>query len=134
MALLSIGHRIGRDALLAEFQKAGPQTAGQQREREDMADDILAASPRKAEEYFALFYRGLTAEDVDLAKMKAWKKRFAEQEGLGWPARRRRAAPVSTPSTSSPSRHGLGRNDPCGCGSGKKYKHCHMRRDRAGDR
>jgi preprotein translocase subunit SecA len=23
----------------------------------------------------------------------------------------------------------LGRNDPCWCGSGKKYKHCHMRRD-----
>ena len=26
----------------------------------------------------------------------------------------------------------LGRNDPCWCGSGKKYKHCHMRSDRAG--
>jgi len=24
-----------------------------------------------------------------------------------------------------------GRNDPCWCGSGKKYKHCHMRSDRA---
>ena len=23
----------------------------------------------------------------------------------------------------------LGRNDPCWCGSGKKYKHCHMRED-----
>jgi preprotein translocase subunit SecA len=23
----------------------------------------------------------------------------------------------------------LGRNDPCWCGSGKKYKHCHMRQD-----
>jgi preprotein translocase subunit SecA len=29
----------------------------------------------------------------------------------------------------------LGRNDPCWCGSGKKYKHCHMREDqgRGGD-
>jgi preprotein translocase subunit SecA len=26
----------------------------------------------------------------------------------------------------------LGRNDPCWCGSGKKYKHCHMKEDRAG--
>jgi tetratricopeptide (TPR) repeat protein len=26
----------------------------------------------------------------------------------------------------------LGRNDPCWCGSGKKYKHCHWRRDRRG--
>jgi preprotein translocase subunit SecA len=25
----------------------------------------------------------------------------------------------------------LGRNDPCWCGSGKKYKHCHMKADRA---
>ena len=25
----------------------------------------------------------------------------------------------------------LGRNDPCWCGSGKKYKHCHLRQDRA---
>ena len=27
----------------------------------------------------------------------------------------------------------VGRNDPCPCGSGKKYKHCHMRTDRAKD-
>ncbi len=26
----------------------------------------------------------------------------------------------------------VGRNDPCWCGSGKKYKHCHMRTDLAG--
>jgi uncharacterized protein YecA (UPF0149 family) len=26
----------------------------------------------------------------------------------------------------------MGRNDPCWCGSGKKYKHCHWRQDRAG--
>ena len=26
-----------------------------------------------------------------------------------------------------------GRNDPCWCGSGKKYKHCHMHQDRASD-
>jgi hypothetical protein len=23
----------------------------------------------------------------------------------------------------------LGRNDPCWCGSGKKYKHCHLAKD-----
>ena len=26
----------------------------------------------------------------------------------------------------------IGRNDPCWCGSGKKYKNCHYRADRAG--
>ena len=25
----------------------------------------------------------------------------------------------------------IGRNDPCWCGTGKKYKHCHMRLDQA---
>jgi len=28
----------------------------------------------------------------------------------------------------------IGRNDPCWCGSGKKYKHCHMKEDRAKQR
>jgi preprotein translocase subunit SecA len=30
------------------------------------------------------------------------------------------------------SKPALGRNDPCWCGSGKKYKHCHMRSDQRG--
>jgi hypothetical protein len=25
--------------------------------------------------------------------------------------------------------HDLGRNDPCWCGSGKKYKRCHLEKD-----
>ena len=28
----------------------------------------------------------------------------------------------------------LGRNDPCWCGSGKKYKHCHMKADQSSER
>ena len=31
------------------------------------------------------------------------------------------------------SRPTIGRNDPCWCGSGKKYKHCHMRQDALGE-
>ena len=42
------------------------------------------------------------------------------------PRRHRRAA-------AGDSRQRLGRNDPCWCGSGKKYKHCHMRQDAAAD-
>ena len=30
--------------------------------------------------------------------------------------------------------HDLGRNDPCYCGSGKKYKKCHLREDEAAER
>jgi tetratricopeptide (TPR) repeat protein len=56
--------------------------------------------------------------------------------------------PAQMPTLPSPSRRGpntaperaqppspsqwLGRNAPCWCGSGKKYKHCHMRSDREG--
>ena len=28
----------------------------------------------------------------------------------------------------------IGRNDPCWCGSGKKYKKCHMAEDKAAER
>jgi|GEM_PF-1429793 len=31
--------------------------------------------------------------------------------------------------TTSETRPNLGRNDPCWCGSGRKYKHCHMAAD-----
>jgi preprotein translocase subunit SecA len=41
-----------------------------------------------------------------------------------------------TPSSSNDVRPDcdLGRNDPCWCGSGKKYKHCHLRKDKAARR
>jgi tetratricopeptide (TPR) repeat protein len=36
--------------------------------------------------------------------------------------------------TGPPPNLDLGRNDPCWCGSGKKYKHCHLRSDQAKSR
>ena len=36
----------------------------------------------------------------------------------------RPSTPKHIPMTQPPS-HKLGRNEPCWCGSGKKYKHCH---------
>ena len=39
--------------------------------------------------------------------------------------------PRSLPVRAGPK---LGRNDPCWCGSGKKYKNCHMRQDEAEER
>jgi preprotein translocase subunit SecA len=38
------------------------------------------------------------------------------------------AAPAKTQPTRNANK-GIGRNDPCWCGSGKKYKNCHMRQD-----
>ena len=33
-----------------------------------------------------------------------------------------------------PTRRDLGRNDPCHCGSGKKYKQCHLAKDEEAER
>jgi preprotein translocase subunit SecA len=46
----------------------------------------------------------------------------------GKPARPAPAA-AQTPSSPPPGARKLGRNDPCWCGSGKKYKNCHLRQD-----
>jgi hypothetical protein len=35
---------------------------------------------------------------------------------------------------SAPAPGSLGRNDPCHCGSGKKYKQCHLAQDEAAER
>ncbi|RLC82717.1 MAG: preprotein translocase subunit SecA [Chloroflexi bacterium] len=50
------------------------------------------------------------------------------------PVRLPRAAPAVAAAPKAGASHKigrLGRNDPCWCGSGKKYKHCHMREDMA---
>ena len=48
-----------------------------------------------------------------------------------WRAHRASAAAASTrveqPGMASPAMPKVGRNDPCPCGSGKKYKQCHGR-------
>jgi preprotein translocase subunit SecA len=41
------------------------------------------------------------------------------------------AAPTKPEPIRKTAKADLGRNDPCWCGSGKKYKHCHYRTDRA---
>jgi hypothetical protein len=60
----------------------------------------------------------------------------AEPDGANGAGRRaapqqRRAAPVGAAvaagGAGDASQHKIGRNDPCWCGSGKKYKRCHGR-------
>ncbi|EXI66317.1 MAG: preprotein translocase subunit SecA [Candidatus Accumulibacter adjunctus] len=43
-------------------------------------------------------------------------------EALGQAAAATGAAPAAKP---APAAHKVGRNEPCPCGSGKKYKYCH---------
>jgi preprotein translocase subunit SecA len=53
--------------------------------------------------------------------------RHAEVDGLSGDEEAVASADPNDPAAQPFVRHGpkLGRNDPCWCGSGKKYKHCH---------
>ena len=67
----------------------------------------------------------------------AWLERYRRhyRERLAWERQRRREAqrPQSRPvRAAQEQRPKLGRNDPCWCGSGKKYKPYHMRQDQGG--
>jgi preprotein translocase subunit SecA len=46
-------------------------------------------------------------------------------------ARASQAAPIEKQATVKRERPKVGRNDPCWCGSGKKYKSCHLKEDAA---
>jgi preprotein translocase subunit SecA len=80
-------------------------------------------------------------EDLqDEIKMTAARGIFSVQIRQPLPQVRRQAQPVravastggnAAPAKAAPVRaqNRLGRNEPCWCGSGKKYKNCHMRED-----
>ena len=59
-------------------------------------------------------------------RMQARQAQDAEASSRRTPAARRRR-----PSRSATSAQKVGRNDPCPCGSGKKYKNCHMKLEAA---
>lgn len=65
-------------------------------------------------------------EERDEAKLQAKQKNLANPFQTAAPSMKAAEAPVHTPvkRQSVP-----GRNDPCYCGSGKKYKNCHLRSD-----
>lgn len=77
----------------------------------EMARAIFHAEPAPAE----------AQRPRPLERAKAGRGRLIDQ------------ARESTAATPEPVRVGdkLGRNDLCHCGSGKKYKHCHWKQDRA---
>jgi hypothetical protein len=57
----------------------------------------------------------------------AARTRWHEADARGR-APQRTAQPAASPTANDPSSMGkVGRNDPCPCGSGEKYKHCHGR-------
>ena len=76
---------------------------------------LLEEERRKAEE------RALAATDK------------ANKLGDGKPGKGGGPAPARRPVTFRRQGPKVGRNDPCHCGSGKKYKNCHMKADVAGE-
>jgi preprotein translocase subunit SecA len=68
-----------------------------------------------------------TIRNVQLPRSRPAREMRTNVDAEAQPARSsRRAAPDD-------AKRRLGRNDPCWCGSGKKYKYCHMQQDRAAD-
>ncbi len=86
------------------------------REAFDMFADLL---DRIKEDVVSQIYRVELVKEQQRAPVRAVHP-SASGNGGGKPAPQRRQAPK------------LRRNDPCWCGSGKKYKDCHMKSDAAG--
>ncbi len=63
--------------------------------------------------------------DSDEARMREWSERLRHWEDE-LETREQRAEAVSKVASRRPTAHvKIGRNEPCLCGSGLKYKHCH---------
>jgi HEAT repeat protein len=112
-ALISIVHRIGREAMLDALAPLGRDGNLTDVHREKLADRILSYDLHWSEDYFASFFEGIDTSQVDPAEFRYRAEQLKQLE-------------VSN-SLRTPPRPG--RNAPCWCGSGKKYKQCHLRHD-----
>ncbi len=71
------------------------------------------------------------AEQSERTRLQAENARLAAEQAERERQERKRAAHASrSTSHTASARPKIGRNDPCWCGSGRKYKHCHWRQDR----
>ena len=65
-----------------------------------------------------LLYKNMVAAEADwLYNLPQWDKIFTEEKKKTLYMEQKKSGTVVKP-------HKVGRNDPCPCGSGKKYKHC----------
>jgi hypothetical protein len=77
------------------------------------------------------YYSGSYSEHMSYLERKARSPQVESPDRASYPAfdfsaPSPRPAPVETIRNASPK---IGRNDPCWCGSGKKYKKCHLGKD-----
>jgi hypothetical protein len=140
-ALTLLGHRIGRQVIIEEVEaSATPQEPeqGQEVSPAELADLILRNPVEPARAAFRTMFETLTLEeliasfrdhyDEDDEYLDADDLLDDEEDLIGpWmedeppAAASKRFRPQSQPKP--------GRNDPCWCGSGKRYKDCHWRSD-----
>jgi len=99
------------------------------KEAHEMYMSLLARIQRNVARSVYLLPKALAAQPVQQPRSTTARRAAA-------PAARRSPAPVRASTSSKPAPGAdvcpdcdLGRNDPCWCGSGKKYKYCHMRKD-----
>jgi preprotein translocase subunit SecA len=117
-----IRHLTDLDALreginLRAYGQVDPLVA-YKKEAHEMYQELLAAIQNDI--VHQVFHVELVREP---ARVSAFRGRMVAHRGDG-------AAERPQPARSQPTR---GRNEPCWCGSGKKYKYCHMQQDQAGD-
>lgn len=88
-------------------------------------DELEETSPVKLEiDYETLYFNMLRAKAKWLSGLSEWDDILDKETRLE--IKRRYAREGTVIKQAKP-----GRNEPCHCGSGKKYKHCHMREDQA---
>ena len=91
--------------------------------KQDVVKVVLTVQVRTQEDVQAV-------EEAPAGQQRAATSTPTTSEALGDTTRRRRddtAVAVRLRRRSCAPASKVGRNDPCPCGSGKKYKHCHGR-------
>jgi hypothetical protein len=124
-ALVGLAHRVGRDALLDQLQPATPATAIPLSQAQALIDLLLRMPQERADAHFAFYFEGFTPDMLGLDEFAARPDMVDHLQSLIAEAKLLEQEPPRPD-------HMPGRNDPCWCGSGKKYKYCHWRKDRTG--
>jgi hypothetical protein len=149
-----VAHRMGREAILEALSNL-PNSGGPDSPEISpaiLADSLLKISVEQAEEGIAGYFTPVTVESLMAEIMDSdiafddpffdpeWLLGTEEDEDIIEIEPQTPIGPAIVPlSLLTPRRPegrrgpGLDRNDPCWCGSGRKYKHCHWREDQHKD-
>ncbi|MGH8184815.1 MAG: preprotein translocase subunit SecA [Rhodanobacteraceae bacterium] len=104
--------------MLARIKKELVQTLARVRIRSEEEVAVMEAEQRRQAAARAMDFQHAQSTGYDPARLPGAEDGHAQQLGEG-------AAAVATAAPVVRSGPKVGRNDPCPCGSGKKYKHCH---------